>query len=927
MRRQVIAALLGLGLGVSARAAEPGRAVVVTPCAAQVDAACWKDARPLRRFAADPRLLVAPVSADVRLAHQSGKLLVRVADLPEHAVVDVEIGGSDKDSVLQWTGFAGGAEEGVTAIPLGVPLKVGQVRSVRVSVDLPAGDGASTPLPWAPVGGGEPARSFPALVVAAPPSAHPFTVTPEGTGLLATAAGATVTVSGIPPLAPSGPEDKLDPTFHEEGPSPLRLDAAPDRGWYLVEARWKDAEGTLTDLQRQRVYLVPEAPAALLWHGITPAPRVAEDLRGAPLRPREGTSICVGDPDFEPAAHLLADQIARFTGVHLEVAACIPAKGDLWVGPVAAIPRVLRAPGRRHTPATDLPSDEGFYLEASAAGGIVGAKTRRGAVYGALALADAIGPDGTVPPLAAADWPDIALRPLFHRLDVSHHAKLDVDRYITFLRRVVARGRYNLLILTLRGAYRYPSHPELADRNALSPDDLTRILGAARELGMDVAPGTNAPDHAEWILRHHRELQEDDSKRLGCTRDPAFRALLADVFGDLIEAFGHPRYFHVGGDEVYWPTERRDEVVRCPRCAGTPRPQLYGDFLAWELQTLHARGVTPIAWSDMVVRPWNGHIQGLDRSLDRMPDDAPQQMVFMSWAAIGDSVGTLTAKGYPVIWGATGLYDARLRGLAEAAPDVAGAGFAIFSAAPWQSHGWGPFERQVRYHWPGVLLFGATAWRPALASAKVDGLLGALVDAPAYLPGYLAPPQSAETVPLAVDGPAPPPGAALPAPVGGVTVQGLPFDGLSSLVAAGKGEERATVHVGGLARAVSLLQATVLSLDADRARTAVFRRAASWLGPPTAMVTAHYADGQTATTRLTYGVDTFPPDVEPLAWSLWRTDGTAIATDATAPGARDRVLYRWDWVNPRPGAPIDTITVQADNPGVYVLIAGATASR
>ena len=78
------------------------------------------------------------------------------------------------------------------------------------------------------------------------------------------------------------------------------------------------------------------------------------ELKGKPFVLRDGAALSVA-PSYEAAATLLAEELARFTGIVVTVTSEPPRKGDLWLGPPGAAPRGARFPS------DPLPA-EGFAL-------------------------------------------------------------------------------------------------------------------------------------------------------------------------------------------------------------------------------------------------------------------------------------------------------------------------------------------------------------------------------------------------------------------------------------------------------------------------------------------------------------------------------------------------------------------------------------
>lgn len=906
----------------------PGRNLVIGPCVPDPAAACWETAAEATRFVAPARQWIAPRRAWIRLAHHEGDLLVLADAFSESVHAEVWVSRSEDDNLLRTGGMDGQVGVGLTRIPLTPPAVLGQTRAMRLGlVHVPSDTPARDVLPWAIQGAGDLTQSFPALFAAASTKGRVTHVRSDGV-MIHVAAEGDPQVRMFQQVATEGRgrAREAGPLMSFEGPAPLEVAMPLYRGWYGIELTWNSPEGVPVDRVLRRIHLpgvvAPEAHAL----GIHPAPQRWEVLTGPGFVVEEGLRVCVETPDYQAAGTLFVEELARLTGLVAEASPCIAEPGDVWIGRDSP-PAFIKERASHTVVRADANKAEAFYLQVHRRGAAVVAPDLRGAVYGALALVDAIGMDGETSAFIAVDWPEMPLRIFYHVVDPTHRGRgMDIDRYVRFLRRVLARGRYNTIGLHLGSQFPFQTHPELKRDHALTPEGLEQLLGAATELGMQVFPGGNAPGHAAWILNAHPELKEHRSGQLLCTRHPDTYGLLSDVYTELLKRFDQPQYFHIGGDEVAWRSYRYPGEARCPRCAGTPRELLYADFVAWEASFFASQGVTPILWSDMLVKAWNGDIEGVHRALDLVPEGFREQVVVMSWAEIGDSVGSLTERGYRVIYGQTGHFDMRRHGMAAAADRVEGVAFAEFHPTPWQPYGWRDAREGRPYHWSNVLLAGTTAWRPSLSQTAIAPTLRELSTLPAFFPGYRHLPTSSEAnKSLVFKGPRPHaglPSAVLPKEA---IVNAKTFHPHAPVVATHGAPVIA--QVGAKAAALSLLLSGVMDEDTARAFRTAFRKAPTWLGPPVAEMEVTFEDGGVETVPLYWGVDFARPDESESLAGLWHTAGVLRVASEEFPGDTDRLFYRRDWPNSRETIPIASVAVKVLHPGTQVLVVGGIATE
>ncbi len=881
--------ILPLLLGVAAATPRllPDRAVVLPPCTSRAEDACWDDAPQLTRFAPPEGVLAPALTAAVRLAWTEEALLIRADDLPDGGRIEVSLGAPGGERA-RWSATVGA---GLSVLPL--DAGAGQLRPMWLHLLTPDGEGVLL-RPWSPIGAGDDQRPFPALLAAAPALGFAAEVSDS----LAVAPGADVlTLTRILPEIPRSSRGVPEPwSTTASGGIPLSV---PHTGWYRLEARWLES-GQPIDVAAWRVYLTAP-PAEVSFAGIFPIPDTHASLPGAGLTLDARTGVCA-PADWRPVTELLIAEVARLSGHTLtEKRRC--RDGDI---------SLVTAPG----------SPESFTLTISA-GATLNAADLRGATYGALALADALGATGHAEAMRTQDAPDIAERILYHQLNLSGRGPMSVADWIAFLHQVVLRGRYNQIYLNLLDSYRFTSHPELAGRDALTPEQLQAMLAAASSLGVEVFPAVSAPGHATWITRAHPQLASGGIPGVLCPRDPAVYPLLSEVYTELLEAFHHPRRVHIGHDETWWDPQRLFGDERDPRCTGTPAWVLFEADLRWHVDFFAQHDAAVVAWSDMLVEGWNG---GREDTWRAAASPALRESLTVSaWSKVGDSEGVLGALGYPVIRLHTGYHDWKRAGLDPAT--VAGEGLALFYPFPWLAAGINPGTQTLRFYWSQVLLAGATAWRADLSEVPIDEILHAITDLPAMRPGTAWPTGwSGASAPLLITGSAPStalPGAVWPADL---TVAGVRFTGLRPTLITPTDPARITVDrpVAGL----SVLTAVI----ADRQTRAalVDETRSPDTAPAIGQLTVTWADGQTASVPIRLGLETFDLRGDIRARALWGSPGAALPSPEAMQSAgtgQDRQVYRLDWHNPRPDVAVRSAQITATSAAGILLVGAASLDR
>lgn len=137
------------------------------------------------------------------------------------------------------------------------------------------------------------------------------------------------------------------------------------------------------------------------------------------------------------------------------------------------------------------------------------------------------------------------------------------------------------------------THVELAGGGVLTKQQLKRIVGHARSLGMEVIPEIQAMSHAYYLTLAHREIAERPYEPWPDTYCPlnedSYR-LYFDVADEIYETIGFDRV-SIGHDEIRI-------ISQCPRCKDHPAHEL----LAYEINRLHeyyaAKGVEVWMWGE-----------------------------------------------------------------------------------------------------------------------------------------------------------------------------------------------------------------------------------------------------------------------------------------------------------------------------------------
>jgi hypothetical protein len=896
----------GLSLGVllsGSATASPltvnrGRLIQANSCSAKASARCWTRTATLSRFAGEAEAELPALEIDLRLAWEDTALLVRTKGLSptQHIEVVVSSDGTDDLATAQLVV----AKKGITSHPLVPAPTPGQTRAVRVLL-RDTNDGSTRS--WAPEADGDLSRSSTLWFTASPLQVPNLQVdSTKGKWRITAPAEADLSVTHRRPILPKGGRG-ISPPWSVSPPADTAFDAPPHTGWYDIVA--KSGSGDAALYSAGSVYWTARPGARLSTLGIHPAPKSVEHVTGEAFTLQAGATICATDPSMATAASWLGTELNRLTGYQPEQSCA--GEPDITLG-LAAEP---------------LSHSEGYTIQAREGGIQIQAMGRHGARYAAIATADLVGIDGQAEPADIKDWPTIDTRVLYHEVSPLSGPMVSSEQTLEFIDRVVARSRINMLILELKGGYQSAVHPEISRaKGAWSRAELEAVIERARSHGIEVIPALNTPAHARWIGTAHPELLEEETAVLLCTRHPDTRTLVEDLYNELIEIFDQPRFVHIGHDEIGWRTHRKHESQRCVRCQGTPRWQLLAEDLVWHHKTLAALGAKPMLWSDMLVEGWNGKQDGIYRATNRIPEAIRSDFWVMSWSRIGDTIGTLTPKGYTVIRGNTGYADWKRVGLNALAAGVAGEALALFNPTPWSSFEGIAGDTRLYHHWSNVILAGATAWEPRIEDTPIDTALLSLMHLPSYRPGYKAWPRPYKIKPfVARTEPAMRHNLDLP--------EYFQIDEIryaSAILTRLRPSQTEMYTIRRKITGLSIVHGVSYAPGTQPVLAKAHKKTPHQAGVSVAEMVVTYHDKQVITVPLILGMNTNRMDA-PIRGSLL-FDGSAAyrlpskAAGALARDAVDRALYRFDWHNPRPDAKLASVEIKASHPDVNVLIAG-----
>jgi hypothetical protein len=239
----------------------------------------------------------------------------------------------------------------------------------------------------------------------------------------------------------------------------------------------------------------------------------------------------------------------------------------------------------------------------------------------------------------------------------------DVDICAKFIREVLPREGVNTLVIEFDYKYKFQSHPEVADADALANEDVEKLVGACKDAKVRLIPEMDLLGHQSWagftfgLLRSHPEFDETPGKFPGnkdiycrsyCPNNPNLHKLLFDLIDELSDAC-HADAFHVGMDEIFILADKD-----CPFCKGqTPEQTFTG-----EVNRLHdhlsAKHLQMWMWGDRFLNgretglgEWEASANHTEGAVEHVPHD----IVICDWHYDHPepTAAYFAACGFPVV--------------------------------------------------------------------------------------------------------------------------------------------------------------------------------------------------------------------------------------------------------------------------------------
>jgi len=220
----------------------------------------------------------------------------------------------------------------------------------------------------------------------------------------------------------------------------------------------------------------------------------------------------------------------------------------------------------------------------------------------------------------------------------------EVDKFVRFIKDELVRGKINTLILRNDYNYMFQSHPELRDSDALSKNEVKKIVKVCRENHIRIVPQIDLLGHQSWanspgnLLKAYPEFDETPWVKMPekyewpnpdklycksyCPLHPKVHDIIFDLVDELCDVY-ETDAFHAGMDEVFYLGEDK-----CPRCAGRDKAELFAGEVTLLRNHLAMKNRRLWIWGDRLLDgkttglgEWEASYNSTSRAIDLIPKD------------------------------------------------------------------------------------------------------------------------------------------------------------------------------------------------------------------------------------------------------------------------------------------------------------------
>ena len=217
-----------------------------------------------------------------------------------------------------------------------------------------------------------------------------------------------------------------------------------------------------------------------------------------------------------------------------------------------------------------------------------------------------------------------------------------LDQFIDFVNNELIPRRLNTIVLRIDYRYKFKSHPELIDENALSKKEVRKLVQTCKKGGIKIIPQVNMLGHQSWLtdvgklLEVYPQFNETPDIPLDkelkwpnkwglyclsyCPLHPGVHAVIFDIIDEIVDAF-EADAFHAGMDEVFF-------LGMDKRCKGRDPAELFAGEVTAIRNHLALNNKKLWIWGDRLIDGkttgmgmWEASYNNTYRAIDMIPKD------------------------------------------------------------------------------------------------------------------------------------------------------------------------------------------------------------------------------------------------------------------------------------------------------------------
>jgi hypothetical protein len=216
-------------------------------------------------------------------------------------------------------------------------------------------------------------------------------------------------------------------------------------------------------------------------------------------------------------------------------------------------------------------------------------------------IEQAVGTPLQLPTCRIRDWPEMPIRAVHIDLTCQQYNA----RYIQDLMRTLARYKVNAVLMEYSGMFPFRKHAEISRPDAYSEEEIVAIRRTAAACNVELIPFLQCLGHLEYVLQRkaYSHLGHDHAGYMYCPVAEETMSFVQELIDEILAQHPNLRLLHVGGDEVSPGT--------CEACRTYTDKHdfssLYIKHYTQVAEYCRRRGITPLMWTDMVLK----HPEGL----------------------------------------------------------------------------------------------------------------------------------------------------------------------------------------------------------------------------------------------------------------------------------------------------------------------------